>query len=56
MKVTGVVQVDDRSKQAKPPNGAGLHPVVAMREYRLDVFNLFPREVRSLEPYVQSSP
>jgi len=56
VKVTGVVQVDDRSKQAKPPNGAGLHPVVAMREYRLDVFNLFPREVRSLEPYVQSSP
>ena len=56
MKVTGVVQVDDRSKQTKPPNGAGLHPVVAMREYRLDSFSLFSREVRSLEPYVQSWP
>lgn len=54
MKVTGVVPVDDRSKQTRPPNGAGFHPVVAMREYRLDIFNLFSREVRSLEPYVQS--
>ena len=54
MKVTGVVQVDDRRKQTKPPNGAGLHPVVAMRESRLDSFSLFSREVRSLEPYVQS--
>lgn len=53
-KVTGAVQVDARSKQTKPPNGAGLHPVVAMREYRLDIFSLFSREVRSLEPYVQS--
>lgn len=55
-KVTGAVQVDARSKQTKPPNGAGLHPVVAMREYRLDIFSLFSREVRSLEPYVQSWP
>lgn len=56
VKVTEVVQVDDGSKQTKPPNGAGLHPVVAMREYRLDIFNLCSREVRSLEPYVQSWP
>lgn len=54
--LTEVVQVDDGSKQTKPPNGAGLHPVVAMREYRLNIFNLFSREVRSLEPYVQSWP
>ena len=54
VKVTEVVQVDDGSKQTEPPNGAGLHPVVAMREYRLDIFNLCSREVRSLEPYVQS--
>lgn len=42
-----------RKQQTEPPNGAGLHPVVAMREYRLDISICF-QEVRSLEPYVYS--